>query len=570
MWKRMTMLQFGGALVCSNSRRTPRLSWWITAQNFLYSVRTAQTAATAAATANTSHEAEPAKVPLEEKVVEHGIQSQKNPYPNKRRMFTSKALLTATFKSLSITAENAESDKIKELNERVRAAQTVDEILAVTDDPEFNKQNAATIIPILYNWISDDKVKISDLQTNNKFWKAFNKLSTYKRPPLYRDYDDPLSQHSNLQIEKINNLNTYQLITVLSKLASKQQRITPLLQAVTAKIADSNDYLNVKLLADVLYSVAVLTFYNNVLMEKISKDLLDVIPSNENSAVIGSILRSIGVLRYRDESLLDSLSTWIVDHKEIIRPQEIHNFFMTLAHLGYVPKNFNELLQKIVLPLKESDMCDSSEWLDVIWALTILNQATNVQFESVLNSGFLNRLFDTSEYSIPKSLKILNINAAAQLLPDYKGSLLPKDSPLFDITLLCSKEKRDLSNSVNSALKILSPANSINLNINTKMGFSIDAEICVDSKCSPVPISAKSVKQKGVFRIAILTCCYHDFCRGVTEVVGPMKFYCKLLQIQGYKIMIIPYTDVNFKDKLIQRVQYINDNIKKLVKVSSK
>lgn len=38
-------------------------------------------------------------------------------------------------------------------------------------------------------------------------------------------------------------------------------------------------------------------------------------------------------------------------------------------------------------------MCQSSEWLDVVWALTILNKSTEAHYESVLNSSFLNRLF---------------------------------------------------------------------------------------------------------------------------------------------------------------------------------
>jgi len=200
--------------------------------------------------------------------------------------------------------------------------------------------------------------------------------------------------------------------------------------------------------------------------------------------------------------------------------------------------------------------------------LTILNQATPEQYASVLNNEFLSRLLDLSEYSLSKSLKVLNVNAAASLLPDYKGPLLPEDSSIYDITISCSKEKRDLSNSIISALKILTPTDCIHFNVNTKMGFMIDAELCVDNQCSPLPMNTKSTDQKEVLRIAIFTCSYHDFCRGVTEVTGPMKYYCKLLQHQGYKTMMIPYTDVNIKDKLIQRVQYINDNIKKLVQAA--
>lgn len=83
-------------------------------------------------------------------------------------------------------------------------------------------------------------------------------------------------------------------------------------------------------------------------MKKISKDLFTAIPSNERHAVIGSILTSLGVLRYRNEKLLNLLSVWIVEHKNIIRPQEISSLMKTLAHLGYTPTNFSEVVEVFI------------------------------------------------------------------------------------------------------------------------------------------------------------------------------------------------------------------------------
>lgn len=81
------------------------------------------------------------------------------------------------------------------------------------------------------------------------------------------------------------------------------------------------------------------------LILKISKELLKVISRNERSAVIGSILTSLGVLRFRDEKLIDELSTWIVQHRDHIRPQEISSLLVTLAYLGYTPQNFDEVTE---------------------------------------------------------------------------------------------------------------------------------------------------------------------------------------------------------------------------------
>lgn len=37
-------------------------------------------------------------------------------------------------------------------------------------------------------------------------------------------------------------------------------------------------------------------------------------------------------------------------------------------------------------------MCESSEWLDIVWSLGILNQADLEHYESVLNPEFFNRI----------------------------------------------------------------------------------------------------------------------------------------------------------------------------------
>lgn len=42
--------------------------------------------------------------------------------------------------------------------------------------------------------------------------------------------------------------------------------------------------------------------------------------------------------------------------------------------------------------MTESDMCESDEWLDIIWSLSVLNKAKSEHYESVLNPGFLNRI----------------------------------------------------------------------------------------------------------------------------------------------------------------------------------
>lgn len=70
-----------------------------------------------------------------------------------------------------------------------------------------------------------------------------------------------------------------------------------------------------------------------------------MIPKNERTAVIRSIFTSLGLMRYRDETLVNLLSSWVFDHKNALRSQDINSFLKTLACLGYVPENFDLIFE---------------------------------------------------------------------------------------------------------------------------------------------------------------------------------------------------------------------------------
>lgn len=89
-------------------------------------------------------------------------------------------------------------------------------------------------------------------------------------------------------------------LKVLSTLGAKKKRSTTLMRSLAFNIGRCSDKMDIKQCADVLYALAVLNFPDEVLLEKVGADLRDVIPKNDRGSVIGSILTSIGMLRYRD------------------------------------------------------------------------------------------------------------------------------------------------------------------------------------------------------------------------------------------------------------------------------
>lgn len=68
------------------------------------------------------------------------------------------------------------------------------------------------------------------------------------------------------------------------------------------------------------------------------------------------------------------------------------------------------------------------------------------------------------------------------------------------------------------------------------------------------------------FRIAILAQEYHDMCLGKIDPTGINVLSSSILQAQGYKVLIVPYTDFRPRDKLVLRVQYLESKLKGMIR----
>lgn len=80
-------------------------------------------------------------------------------------------------------------------------------------------------------------------------------------------------------------------------------------------------------------------------MKKLCENLCLTVPKTDKTAVIGSILTSLGMLWYKDTALLDVLSEWAVKNWTNMRPQDVTALALTLATVGYIPTNGDELFE---------------------------------------------------------------------------------------------------------------------------------------------------------------------------------------------------------------------------------
>ncbi|KAJ8909663.1 hypothetical protein NQ315_003723 [Exocentrus adspersus] len=284
------------------------------------------------------------------------------------------------------------------------------------------------------------------------------------------------------------------------------------------------------------------------------------------SAVIGSILTSIGLLKYKNSELLDKLSQWILKNHAICRPQDIFSLFMTLAVVHYIPNNSDNLFEVIIPQLTPSEASKPLIWLDIVWSLTLLNQASSDHIESVLSTDFLDKL-QVNPLTISAQLKLLNIDGAAKyLINGYKGPRLLSSSPIRNIKIPQNKDKVDMVDSVLDSMRNLIQSESfIRTRVNSGLGFLIDAECLLDNKCNPVALN-QTVSKEDVIRVAIMTYDYYDMTRGRIEPTGINCLASKLLEAQNYRVITVPYTEFKSRDKLIHRVKYIETKLKDVVK----
>lgn len=99
----------------------------------------------------------------------------------------------------------------------------------------------------------------------------------------------------------IASISVSQMIRVMSELAIKKRRSTPLLRSLAYNISSNSDTLNLKQCADVLYAMAVLKFPDSVLIARIGMDVQKgLAENNEKPAAVGSIVTSLGLLKFRD------------------------------------------------------------------------------------------------------------------------------------------------------------------------------------------------------------------------------------------------------------------------------
>ncbi|XP_075147765.1 FAST kinase domain-containing protein 4 [Haematobia irritans] len=474
------------------------------------------------------------------------------------------------------------------IDERINNAKTINGLLSVSEgNATLTRKQALRIVSILAEWSTMNKVKLNEFENDSRFLKVCRMLgrtvgkngngngggdgtNSQKRISGFRtdDLNTVLGVAGDDEAAKlIASISLPQMVKVMSTLASRKRRSTPLLRSLAFNISSATEHLDLKQCGDIFFAMATLNFQDSVLAAKVCADIQVALPKNtDKSAVIGSILTSLGILKYRDLDIMESLTQWTIKHIDICRPQDVSALFLSSAILNFKSSNIDALQQKLIKTIVQQDFSKSIDWLNHVWALTMLGMCSNQHLESVLNSTFIEQMqADKTGLSATSKMKLLNINSYAQLVAtDYKGSLLAKDSVVYNVPMAHPKGKQVLVNGLLDALKSLLPANNhVNSLVDSKMGFLIDAMCVFDAKRNPLPLDKE---HKDAIKVALIVVDYHDICHGTHKsATGITSLSFDLLEKSGYKVIPIPYNEFNTSDKLLKRVQYLESKFKALI-----
>ncbi|XP_013137674.1 PREDICTED: protein TBRG4 isoform X2 [Papilio polytes] len=456
------------------------------------------------------------------------------------------------------------------LDNEIARANDVNSLLLVAENPIVSRRHALKMVSTLSEWSSSNKVKLSDFEKDPRFLKLCRILarSTSSQAlsslTMAEDLSTVLGITGDDEAARlIGNLSLTQMIKVMKALHSKGRRSTPLLRALSHNITNQSEQLDLKKSADLLFAMASLNFPDPVLMDRICNDVISNLKSNQDKpAVVTSIMVSLGLLRYRHEPALSALADWLQAHRDVCRASDVASAVVTFGTLDFIPPMCEGLIENALL-LKEEEMVKPSSWLDFVFSLLTLSHAREDHLLSTVRPDFIDKLLSAGEIPIPARRKLMSIDA-------YISMKFPERSRLAEdisvgVPILYTKEKALYVQSIMDTFKSLVSADAfMKRECNSGMGFLYDAEFALNSKCHPVPLE-KAVNDKSVHRIAVLGLEYHDMTRRSVAPLGVNQLYTRLLQNKGFKVLQIPYTEFNPKDKLVTRVQYIEKRLKQIV-----
>lgn len=135
-----------------------------------------------------------------------------------------------------------------------------------------------------------------------------------------------------------------------------------------------------------------MNLFFKVLLVKTCSDAYNGITNETKSSVVGSVARSLGIMKCRDIALLDKMAEWLASCSDKVRPQDAVAILMAMAIVDHQPVNWEVLLKNVLPLLRPLDLPTSGVYLDAVWSLLLLNKPTAEHVAVVLSTDFIEKL----------------------------------------------------------------------------------------------------------------------------------------------------------------------------------
>ncbi|XP_043266312.1 FAST kinase domain-containing protein 4 isoform X2 [Colletes gigas] len=419
---------------------------------------------------------------------------------------------------------------------KIQKAENVHDLLDLIQKPNLSSDEILTVMKTIMKWVNSGNENVIDIQNDKKF------ISMKK-------------QIQNPDLDWYSHLSTARMIQELYRLAQEKNRNLKIIKLLVDNIVEFNSHLNKNQCSILMYSVCVLCYYDKELLEKICRNLMLL---SCDYFTMNSVLKSMAIIRYKNTKFLQHMTSFFINSHDVLEKKRIINILQSYAKLGYKSEKTSALIKKFMPRLSE-DLFDPDDWLNIVWSLLVLDNVLNSQVKTVLQNSFIDKLnFEDASKSLLNQIKLLNINAAAKyILKDYDGPFLDS-SKISYVTSAQNKEKKLYIKALEETLTFMLNPSEYTLNLNTNMGFLLDAE-CRDFSYKTDIFAKKQADKdrlkKTSKKIAIMLHDYYDYCQWSTDLQGSVQLETKLLEHRGYHILPISYLQFSLCDTLNKRVK---------------
>lgn len=204
-----------------------------------------------------------------------------------------------------------------DIEEAIVKAKNVSTLLSLQEKSPLERRHALKIVSKLAEWSSEQKIKMSDFESDHRFIKICSALG---RPILKSQRQVPQNSKKDFRSELntvlgvagddeaarlIASISLPQMVKVFSTLAQRKRRSTPILRALAFHLINGTVKLDLKQSADILFASAALNFQDGDLVSRVARDVKEAYSTDvEKSSAVGSIMTSLGHLKYRDTGKL--------------------------------------------------------------------------------------------------------------------------------------------------------------------------------------------------------------------------------------------------------------------------